>query len=153
MQVTIVKGLFEQIVAMAAESPIEICGLLFGDTDRIDAVEPCRNVAADPSRTFEIDPGALIAAHRALRVGGPRIVGSYHSHPVSGMAWPSPRDAAAAEPDGSLWLIATHDDARLFRAVAGGRIHALFDPVDVMTCDAACSNDAASPEGAHESGE
>ena len=112
MQVTIVKGLFEQIVAMAAESPIEICGLLFGDTYRIDAVEPCRNVAPDPSRTFEIDPGALIAAHRAGRTGGPRIVGSYHSHPVSGMAWPSPRDAAAAEPDGSLWLIATHDDPR-----------------------------------------
>ena len=90
----------------------------------------CRNVAANPFREFEIDPAALLEAHREARSGGLMIVGCYHSHP-SGHAAPSLRDAAAAEPNGWLWLIVAGHEVRAWRAQAGGRCHAMFDDVPV----------------------
>lgn len=115
-------GLYRRLIEAAAASPdAEICGLLFGGDGRIDAIRPTANVAADPASGFEVDPVALIAAHRAARRGGPRPIGHFHSHP-RGPASPSPRDLAAAE-NGSLWLIIGHGnaghEARLWRATAG----------------------------------
>jgi desampylase len=108
-----------RLLAEAAENPDrEICGLLFGSVARIEQAVATANFAARSEDTFEIDPAALIAAHRAERAGGPRLVGHYHSHP-SGSAEPSARDAAAAEP-GSLWLILGGGEARLWRAGAQG---------------------------------
>ena len=95
----------------------EICGILFGTAERIEAVRA--NVAADPARRFEIDPAALFAAHRAARQSGPRMIGHYHSHP-SGVAVPSARDAEAAMGDDALWLIVTHREGRLWRSVTRG---------------------------------
>lgn len=100
-------------------SDSEVCGLLFGTEGRIEAAEACANVAADPARTFEIDPAALFAAHRRARNGGPQVIGHYHSHP-SGEALPSARDAAQAMGDGALWLILTAHEARLWRSVRPG---------------------------------
>ena len=133
MTVTIASDLIDQILRAAAASPqAEICGLLFGSRDRVTGIKPCPNVAADPSRWFEIDPATLLAAHRAARMDGPQIVGHYHSHP-SGVAMPSPRDAAAAIPDGALWLIAAAGKVSVWRAVRDGAIEDRFDPVEVQT--------------------
>ena len=77
---------------------------------------------------IEIDPAALIAAHRAARSGGAAVIGHYHSHPT-GLAEPSPRDAADAAPDGSIWLIAGGGQVTAWRAVAAGRRHGRFDPL------------------------
>lgn len=127
----IASELVRQILREAAASPeAEVCGLLFGEADAIIGIRPCRNVAADPARRFEIDPAALIAAHRAARDGGGRIVGHYHSHP-SGRAMPSPRDAADAAPDGSLWLIAAGDELRGWRAVVDGPVEGRFEAVEL----------------------
>ncbi|KIU28765.1 Mov34/MPN/PAD-1 family protein [Sphingomonas melonis] len=127
--VTIASDLARQILRAAAASPDEeVCGLLFGTPDAIAAVQPCRNVAADPSRWFEIDPTALLAAHRAARSGGPAIIGWYHSHP-NGLAMPSPRDAASAAPDGMLWLIAAGSGLRAWRAVEDGPVEGRFEAV------------------------
>lgn len=132
-----------QLLRAAVLSPeMEICGLLFGDAGRIEAVRPCSNVAADSAVAFEIDPAALIAAHRAMRAGGPRLIGHYHSHP-RGAADPSPRDAAAAMP-GDLWLILGHGEARLWRAVQGGAWLGRFERV-AMRVAAPCALPAASP--------
>lgn len=131
MTVTIASELVGQILGEAAASPAaEICGLLLGETDAITAALPCRNVAADPARRFEIDPAALIAAHRAARNGGPQVVGHYHSHP-SGVAVPSARDAAEAAADGTLWLIAAGGMLRAWRAVEDGPVEGRFAPVDL----------------------
>ncbi|WBY08305.1 M67 family metallopeptidase [Sphingomonas sp. 7/4-4] len=92
----------QRIFADAA--PREACGLLFGAPDRITDWQAVENVAEEPERRFEIEPGALFAALRAERAGGPKIVGYWHSHP-SGDATPSVTDAAMAQPDGKLWLI------------------------------------------------
>ena len=115
-------------MAEAAASPDEICGLLFGGGSSIEAARPCRNIAADPRRFFEIDPAALLAAHRAARAGGPVPVGCYHSHP-GGDAMPSERDAADAEANGWLWVIVAAGEMRAFRAVEHGATRGRFEAV------------------------
>ncbi|WP_341209127.1 M67 family metallopeptidase [uncultured Sphingomonas sp.] len=133
-----------ELGAWAAADRDEICGLLLGAGDDITRLVPCRNVAVDPSVRFEIDPGALIAAHRAARNGGERVIGHYHSHP-SGVAMPSPRDAADAAPDGSIWLIVAGEAVTAWRAVADGAVHGRFDPLTLDVTGCADSGD--SPQG------
>lgn len=123
----------------------EACGLLLGGAGHVAEALPCRNVAADPVGRFEIDPARLLAAHRSARGGGLAVIGHYHSHPV-GSPIPSARDAADAAPDGALWLIVGAREARLWRAVADGRIEGRFDPV---ACDPlSCTVPPAAPQGA-----
>jgi proteasome lid subunit RPN8/RPN11 len=130
MRLTISRALLDEIRAHAAEQPDrEVCGLLIGEKERVTAVLRCANVAVDPQRTFEIDPAALIAAHRAGRAGGPRPIGHYHSHP-SGVAMPSARDAAMAE-TGLFWLITAGGEINGWRSVAGGPVEGMFEPVTI----------------------
>ena len=131
MRVRISRRLLQRIIADAAVSPgEEICGLLFGSPHRIDAAQACRNVAERRTDSFEIDPAALLAAHKAARAGGAAIVGCYHSHP-NGSPEPSPRDAAAAAPDGGFWLIVGDGMARLWRARCDGGV---FEAVE-LACE------------------
>ncbi len=114
------SDLLAQLVATADASPdAEICGLLFGAAGRIEAAEVCANVAADPARTFEIDPVKLFAAHRRARGGGAAVIGHYHSHP-SGVPIPSPRDTAQAMGDGAVWVVLGSGVARAWRSVEVG---------------------------------
>ena len=123
--------LLGRLLADAKNAPDrEVCGLLFGTQGRITEAEATANVAADPARSFEIDPAALFAAHRRARSGGPAIVGHYHSHP-SGAAVPSARDAAQAMGDGALWLILTAGEGRLWRSDRLGA----FDEVALVVDD------------------
>lgn len=116
-----------RLVSVGAE---EQCGLLRGRGHRVLRADSAANIAAAPATTFEIDPGALIAAHRAARRrGGLELLGYYHTHP-SGDAMPSETDAACAAPDGKLWLIAAQREALLFRAVPSGAIHGRFDRLE-----------------------
>lgn len=84
--------------------PLECCGLLLGQGAVVEEVRPAPNVHPDPARHFEIDPAALIAAHKAARQGGPQVLGYYHSHPA-GLAEPSATDRAQASGDGRIWAI------------------------------------------------
>lgn len=99
------SALKRMLDAAAAAAPDEACGLLLGTAGRIAIAAPCANVAPDPARHFEIDPAALIAAHRAARAGGPQVIGYFHSHP-NGLARPSLTDTAMAARDGRIWAIA-----------------------------------------------
>jgi proteasome lid subunit RPN8/RPN11 len=146
MTTGISSAALQQILARAAASPErEICGLLFGAPDRIDEARACANVAADPTAWFEIDPAALLAAHRAMREGGPRLIGCYHSHP-GGRAEPSPRDADAAAPDGMIWLIAAGGEVAAWRAVTDGPAYGRFAPLTFEILPAGCAEAPASPE-------
>lgn len=141
--VGISRSVLDRLLAEAAQSPsAEICGLLFGDDTAISAAIACRNVAADPSIAFEIDPAALFAAHKAMRAGGPRVIGHYHSHPT-GLAAPSAVDAAAAI-GGELWLIIAGWEATLWRAKRDGTGLERFDRVPV-SLTAPCAAAIASP--------
>jgi desampylase len=119
MRISVSQALIDRLLREAAADPTrEVCGLLFGDADRIVSAEWTPNVAEDPGRAFEIEPAALFMAIRLERQGGPRLIGHYHSHP-NGKSEPSPRDLAAAEP-GRLWLIIAGETARLWHAEPGG---------------------------------
>lgn len=96
------------IIALEAEAqaayPHECCGILVGVLGRIEAILPTANVHPAPETHFEIDPQALVDAHRTARSGGPQVAGYYHSHP-SGPASPSATDSAMAARDGTIWAI------------------------------------------------
>jgi len=134
MMVRISRGVLQRILAHAAEEPRrEVCGLLLGQAqpERVEAMVETANVAANPVDSFEIDPTALFAALRAERIGGPRILGHYHSHP-NGPPTPSARDAGMALQPGRLWLIVAAGEARMWREVPGGAAHGAFDPVELV---------------------
>ena len=135
-----------ELIALARASPVEVCGLLLGSAGQIADIVPCANVADDPATRFELDPRALIAAHRAARGGGPQVIGHYHSHP-SGRAEPSMRDAADAAPDGSIWIIVAGDEVTAWRAVAAGAMHGRFAAVTLATLG--CEGGGQSPQGGH----
>jgi proteasome lid subunit RPN8/RPN11 len=85
-----------------------------GHGGRIEQVVPTGNVHPTPRTHFEIDPQALIDAHRAARQGGPEMLGYYHSHPTS-MAEPSATDRAMAAGDGRVWAIVGGGDVKFWR--------------------------------------
>ncbi len=108
----------QAIATMLAEAraafPDECCGLLLGRDGRIEEARPARNVHPEPATRFEIDPHALIAAHRAERTDGPRVCGYYHSHP-EGAAEPSAVDRARAAGDRMIWAIIAGEAIGLWR--------------------------------------
>ena len=99
--------------------PRECCGVLLGDTGAITELQPATNVHAEPETRFEIDPQALIDAHRNARNGGPKVLGYYHSHP-NGLARPSARDEAMAQADGAIWAIIAAGSVSFWRLGAAG---------------------------------
>ena len=104
MGLRVTRSALERLRVAASEAaPDECCGLLLG-RGAIEQVLPTANVASDRGQRFEIDPQALVDAHRAARAGGPPVIGYYHSHPA-GPAEPSATDRALAAGDGSVWAI------------------------------------------------
>jgi desampylase len=90
--------------------PDEVCGVLLADAgapDRVAQLAAVPNVAADPSRQFEIAPADLLRIQREARAAGREILGYYHSHPGHSAA-PSETDrrlAAEGLSDGVVHVI------------------------------------------------
>ncbi|PEQ14760.1 peptidase [Novosphingobium sp. PC22D] len=108
----------------ARAHPAECCGLLLGTGARIDALRPAANVAAEPGRTFEVEPAVLLAAHREARAGGPEVIGYYHSHPTANPA-PSATDREHSTGDLRIWAIIAGRQVAFWRDTVNG-----FEPVD-----------------------
>jgi proteasome lid subunit RPN8/RPN11 len=105
MAVKVTSGAIATLVGQSLRGrTVEVCGLLLGRGELIEQALPCANVHPDPARHFELDPAALIAAHKAARMGGPEVLGYFHSHPT-GLAEPSAEDQACASGDGRIWAI------------------------------------------------
>ena len=120
MDLLVTRKLVDALLAEArAAVPDEACGLLFGTADSVCAWRAAANVHPAPQTRFEIDPQALVAAHRAMRGGGPALVGYYHSHPT-GRAVPSEIDHAMAAPDGMIWAIVGESRVTFWRAGGDG---------------------------------
>ena len=120
MDLVVTSGAMATLLDEAARAaPQECCGLLLGAENRIGEARPAANVAPDPRRHFEIDPAALIAAHRAARLGELAVLGYYHSHPA-GEAAPSATDRAEASGDGRIWAIVAGGQVRFWRNVPSG---------------------------------
>ena len=124
MDPVLTSGALATLLEEAAKAhPLECCGLLLGQGTVLAEARPAANVHPDPAHHFEIDPAALIAAHKAARQGGPQVLGYYHSHPT-GRAEPSATDCAQASGDGRIWAIVAGDTVRLWRDDADG-----FEPL------------------------
>jgi proteasome lid subunit RPN8/RPN11 len=120
------RALHEGLLAAAAGAhPHEACGLLLGDAGVIREAVPAPNVAADPARSFEIDPATLLRVHREARGRGLAVIGHYHSHP-NGSREPSRRDAARALENGQLWLIVAGGAVAAWAVAPGGPVHGRF---------------------------
>lgn len=101
--------------AAAAAHPREACGLLLGAGARITEARVTANIHPKPETRFEIDPQALIDAHRAARESaGDAVLGYFHSHPA-GRPEPSATDRASAAHDGRIWAIIAAGEVRLWR--------------------------------------
>lgn len=135
MQVAISSGLIDQIVALAAAEPNrEVCGLLLGGGTSVHDLAVAVNVAADPARTFEVDPAVQFAAIRAARAGGAAVIGCYHSHP-SGCTVPSDCDRAMIGRVGEVWLITDGMSVRGWRA----NTLTSFAEVELVEATAGCA--------------
>lgn len=107
------------LCAAAQAAPHEACGLLLGEGRHIHTATTAGNVHPQPATRFEIDPLALIAAHRAARQGGPQVLGYWHSHP-NGLAQPSATDREQAGGDGRVWAIVAAGAISLWVDSPGG---------------------------------
>ncbi len=104
------------------DAPLECCGLLAGKDDLIDEHIATRNLR-NSAIAYQVDPVEHIAAMKAVRAHGRRILGAYHSHPRTA-AVPSATDVAEAHyGDGFVYLIVSlggeAPDVRAYRLENG----------------------------------
>lgn len=131
MALEVTSGSIATVLEEAARAaPRECCGLLLGRDGRVEKAMPAANVHSDPLRHFEIDPAALIAAHRAARAGGAEVVGYYHSHP-DGHPLPSATDCEHASGDRRVWAIVAGGEVSFWRDGKGG-----FEPLSYGVVEA-----------------
>lgn len=105
MDLEVTSGVIATLLKEATfAAPRECCGLLMGQNGRIFRAVPAANVHPDPTRHFELDPAALIAALRGEREGGEKVLGYFHSHP-NDVGKPSVEDRSSASGDGRVWAI------------------------------------------------
>lgn len=123
------RALGQMRAAAAAAHPHEACGLLLGDVGRITEARAAANIHPAPATHFEIDPQALIDAHRAARGGGLAVVGYYHSHPAGPPA-PSVTDRARASADGRVWAIIAGEQIAFWRDGDQGFVALSFTTID-----------------------
>ena len=74
--------------------PLEACGLLAGNNDRVEKVIFVRNQAQSPER-FVMDPYEQLKAFDWLEANSLDLLGIFHSHPT-GPETASPTDIAEA---------------------------------------------------------
>jgi len=130
MEIELTSGVMATLIAESAKAaPEECCGLLLGEGALIAEAMPAQNVAEDRLTRFEIDPMALLAAHKAARAGGAQVLGYYHSHP-KGHPVPSATDCEHASGDARLWAIVAGDKVAFWRDGEGG-----FEAAEVSVVD------------------
>lgn len=124
MTIEVTSGVMATLRAEARRAaPRECCGLLLGTGDRIDKAAPTANVSPEPEMRFEIEPGALFAAHKAARAGGLQLLGYFHSHPA-GHPVPSATDCEHSTGDLRIWAIVAAGEVAFWRDSGNG-----FEPL------------------------
>ncbi|VWX47039.1 M67 family metallopeptidase [Novosphingobium sp. 9U] len=120
MTVEVTSGVLATLREEAERAaPRECCGLLLGQGRRIEQALPAANVSPEPLTRFEIDPIALLGAHKAARAGGPEVIGYYHSHP-SGHPVPSATDCEHSTGDLRVWAIVAGGEVAFWRDSGNG---------------------------------
>ena len=104
--ITLKQSQVDEIVAHAsAAAPHECCGLVGGNNGAFQTVYRLRNIAADPTVTYEAAPEDLFAAQRTMRRKGELMLAIYHSHPRAGEPTPSATDVRLAYYPAAVYFI------------------------------------------------
>jgi proteasome lid subunit RPN8/RPN11 len=80
---------------VAAQAPLEACGILGGKEGVVEAVLPVKNAAGSRVR-FQMEPKAQLRAFEQIESEGLEVVAIFHSHP-KGPTVPSPTDIREAQ--------------------------------------------------------
>lgn len=89
------ESIYQVLLAHArSAAPIEACGILAGQGDRVQAFHPMTNTDASADH-FMMDPREQFAVAKAVRKAGLRMLAVHHSHPAS-PARPSAEDIRLA---------------------------------------------------------
>ena len=117
----------DELVAHAAETTAEVCGVIVGKDDRATRVVRCRNVAEDARASgglqrssgtgYVIDPLQLRDIFDEIERTGERVLAYYHSHPAFAAPRPSRTDVRDARASGE-------NASSLFVVVHGGSVNA-----------------------------
>jgi proteasome lid subunit RPN8/RPN11 len=134
MDIEVTSGVLAILLDEAAKAaPEECCGLLLGPESgqggRIETARAAVNIADDRHLRFEIDPLALLAAHKRARGGGPQVLGYYHSHPT-GHPVPSATDCEHSTGDSRIWAIIAGSEVAFWRDSGNGFAPLAFRVVD-----------------------
>lgn len=106
------RALAEEMCAHArASAPEECCGLLGGVGRNVSNVYALKNVAREPSKSYEAAPAELFDAQRRMRARGESLLGIYHSHPRSPEPTPSAADVRLAFYPSAVYFIIGFDEA------------------------------------------
>lgn len=100
----------EMFAHARAASPEECCGLVGGVGVEASSVYPLKNVAREPSKSYEAAPTELFDAQRRIRVRGESILGIYHSHPRAHDPEPSAADVRLAFYPAAVYFIIGFDE-------------------------------------------
>lgn len=105
MKVTITRQAYESILAQARQdAPVESCGYLLG-LDKESATENYAMTNIDHAEEhFSLDPKEQFAAIKYARQNALKVVGNWHSHPVS-PSRPSQEDIRLAYDPSILYFI------------------------------------------------
>jgi proteasome lid subunit RPN8/RPN11 len=111
----------EMIAHAYAGYPLEACGLLVGQDNRVHRFVACTNEAAS-ARIYTIPPKEMLRAERQAEDDGLVIIGVFHSHTHS-EPYPSPTDVnQAPDPDWHYVIVSLKREApesRSYRIVDG----------------------------------
>lgn len=80
-----------------AARPLESCGYLVGQGERISRFVPTRNLHAEPETRYSVDPLVYLDLEDELEDAEDEVVGVFHSHPAT-VPEPSVTDRAHAQP-------------------------------------------------------
>ncbi len=115
--------LYERMLAHCRQAyPDEACGLLAGTGDTVAEIFAMTNTEPSPV-SYYMDPTEQFSAMKVMREKGLRMVGIFHSHPLS-PAFPSPKDVCLASYDDAVYLIISLVEREMpavkaFRIVSG----------------------------------
>jgi [CysO sulfur-carrier protein]-S-L-cysteine hydrolase len=105
--ITLLRAHVEEMTAHAHEtSPAECCGWMGGSVDgRASSIYRLRNIAADPTVSYEAAAVDLFAAQKSMRERGEQLLGIYHSHPRTSEPVPSVTDVRLAYYPSAIYFI------------------------------------------------
>jgi proteasome lid subunit RPN8/RPN11 len=124
-ELTFAAQAYAEMIAHAyAGYPLEACGLLVGQGNRVHRFVACTN-EAESARIYTIPPKEMLRAERQADDDGLSVIGVFHSHTHS-EPYPSPTDVSQApDPEWHYVIVSLKREApesRSYRIVDGSII-------------------------------